>query len=60
MGAPVTRSGEPSPALRAGGVLAQARRGAQGRSGPQPDVCSVGLAPRAVPVTVPAGDVADG
>jgi hypothetical protein len=27
------RSGEPSPALRAGGVLAQARRGAQGRSG---------------------------
>jgi hypothetical protein len=25
--------GEPSPALRAGGVLAQARRGAQGRSG---------------------------
>jgi len=47
-------------ALRAGGVLALARRGAQGRPGHaagQASAGSVGCVPRAVPVTIPAGRV---
>jgi hypothetical protein len=49
-------SGEPRPGARAGDVLAQARRGAQGRPGHAPGHLhgSAGVAPRAVPVTVPA------
>ena len=51
----------PADAPRAGGVLAQAR-GAQGRSGRATGRLpgSAGFVPRAVPVTVPAGGVADG
>src|SRR5580704_1770549 len=60
--APVTRGGEPG-ALRAGDVLALARRGAQGRPGHaagQASAGSVGFVPRAVPDTIPAGRVPNG
>jgi hypothetical protein len=54
------RSGEPSPALRAGDVLAQ--RGGERRGVPAapPDICRpCRIVPCAVPATVPAGGAAD-